>query len=129
MTKREADMLISVDLDSPVPPYEQVRGQLAEMVGDGRLPVGTRLPTVRQLAADLNLAPNTVARAYRELEGAGLLETRGRNGTFVAPGRDDAMDRLQRSAADYALEARRLGVPPGTALALVRAALDASRPG
>ncbi|MFD0785737.1 GntR family transcriptional regulator, partial [Micromonospora azadirachtae] len=87
-------MLISVDLDSSVPPYEQVRGQLAEMIGDGRLPVGTRLPTVRQLAADLNLAPNTVARAYRELEGAGLLETRGRNGTFVAPGRDDAMDRL-----------------------------------
>ncbi|MEV4809652.1 GntR family transcriptional regulator [Micromonospora avicenniae] len=122
-------MLISVDLDSAVPPYEQVRGQLAEMIGDGRLPVGTRLPTVRQLAADLNLAPNTVARAYRELEGAGLLETRGRNGTFVAPGRDDAMDRLQRSAAGYALEARRLGVPPGTALALVRAALDASRPG
>ncbi|MFC0507933.1 GntR family transcriptional regulator [Micromonospora costi] len=122
-------MRISVDLDSSVPPYEQVRGQLAELIGKGRLPVGTRLPTVRQLAADLNLAPNTVARAYRELEGAGLLETRGRNGTFVAPGRDDALDRLQRAAADYAVQARRLGVPPDAALALVRAALDASRPG
>ncbi|MEU8181769.1 GntR family transcriptional regulator [Micromonospora sp. NPDC049044] len=122
-------MLISVDPDSSVPPYEQVRGQLAELIGDGRLPVGCRLPTVRQLAADLSLAANTVARAYRELEAAGLLETRGRNGTFVAPGRDDAVDRLQRAAAGYAAEATRLGVPPATALALVRAALDAVRPG
>ncbi|WP_406074880.1 GntR family transcriptional regulator [Micromonospora sp. NBC_01638] len=122
-------VLISVDPDSSVPPYEQVRGQLAELIGDGRLPVGCRLPTVRQLAADLRLAANTVARAYRELEVAGLLETRGRNGTFVAPGRDDAVDRLQRAAAGYAAEATRLGVPPATALALVRAALDAVRPG
>ncbi|MFD6562983.1 GntR family transcriptional regulator [Micromonospora profundi] len=120
-------MLISVDQDSPVPPYEQVRGQLAELIGDGRLPVGSRLPTVRQLAADLRLAANTVARAYRELEAAGLLETRGRNGTFVAPGRDDALDRLHQAAAGYAAEARRLGVPPERALALVRAALDAIR--
>ncbi|MBM0238829.1 GntR family transcriptional regulator [Micromonospora sp. ATA32] len=122
-------MLISVDPASSVPPYEQVRGQLAEMIGDDRLPVGTRLPTVRQLAADLRLAANTVARAYRELEAAGLLETRGRNGTFVAPGRNDAMDRLQRAAAGYAAEAFRLGVPPEAALALARAALDAARPG
>ncbi|MFC3504262.1 GntR family transcriptional regulator [Micromonospora krabiensis] len=121
-------MLISVDVGSSVPPYEQVRAQLAELIGDGRLPVGTRLPTVRQLAEDLKLAANTVARAYRELEAGGLIETRGRNGTFVAPGRDDAMDRLQQVAADYAAEARRLGVPPAEALALVRAALDASRP-
>ncbi|MEU8422431.1 GntR family transcriptional regulator [Micromonospora sp. NPDC048835] len=124
-----AQMLISVDPDSPVPPYEQVRVQLAELIGDGRLPVGSRLPTVRQLAGDLRLAANTVARAYRELESAGLLETRGRNGSFVAPGRDDAVDRLQRAAAGYAAEAARLGVSPATALALVRAALDAARPG
>ncbi|MEV4761603.1 GntR family transcriptional regulator [Micromonospora chokoriensis] len=124
-----AEVLISVDPDSSVPPYEQVRGQLAELIGDGRLPVGSRLPTVRQLAADLRLAANTVARAYRELEAAGLLETRGRNGTFVAPGRDDAVDRLQRAAAGYVAEAARLGVAPATALALVRAALDAARPG
>ncbi|SCL27182.1 DNA-binding transcriptional regulator YhcF, GntR family [Micromonospora nigra] len=121
-------MLIPVDPASPVPPYEQVRGQLAEQVGDGRLPVGTRLPPVRQLAADLGLAVNTVARAYRELEAAGLLETRGRHGTFVAPGRDDAVDRLQRAAVAYAAEAIRLGVPSDTALSLVRAALAAPPP-
>ncbi|WP_320065778.1 GntR family transcriptional regulator [Micromonospora sp. RTGN7] len=121
-------MLITVDPASPVPPYEQVRGGLAERIGDGRLPVGTRLPTVRQFAAELGLAVNTVARAYRELESAGLLETRGRHGTFVAPGRDDAVDRLQRAAAGYAAEALRLGVAPDAALDLVRAALDAAHP-
>jgi len=120
-------MTISVDQDSPVPPYEQVRRALAEQIGDGRLPVGARLPTVRQLAADLELAANTVARAYRELESAGLVRTNGRNGTLVAPGRDRAVDRLQRVAAGYAEEAARLGVPPETALTLVRAALDAAR--
>lgn len=117
-------IMISVDAGSPVPPYEQVRLALAAMVGDGRLPVGTRLPSVRQLAADLALAPNTVARAYRELEAAGLVLTRGRNGTVVAPGQDRATDRLQTSAVEYAAEAIRLGVPPETALDLVRAALD-----
>ncbi|MBX7269209.1 GntR family transcriptional regulator [Micromonospora sp. Llam7] len=122
-------MLISIDPDSTVPPYEQVRTQLAEQVGDGRLPVGARLPTVRRLAAELDLAVNTVARAYRELEAAGLLETRGRHGTFVAPGRDDATDRLQRLAAEYADRAAQLGVPSAAALALVRAALEAGRPG
>ncbi|MEH1014163.1 GntR family transcriptional regulator [Micromonospora sp. CPCC 206060] len=118
-------MDVTVSSDSAVPPYEQVRGQLAAMIGDGRLPVGTRLPTVRQLAGQLELAVNTVARAYRELEAAGLVQTRGRHGTVVAPGRDDATDRLQRAAAGYAAEAARLGVPADAALALVRAALDA----
>ncbi|MGC4804493.1 GntR family transcriptional regulator [Micromonospora sp. DT233] len=121
--------MITVDPASPLPPYEQVRGGLAERIGDGRLPVGTRLPPVRQLAGELGLAVNTVARAYRELESAGLLQTRGRNGTFVAPGRDDAADRLQRAAADYAAAALRLGVSPEVALDLVRAALTAARPG
>ncbi|WP_319459060.1 GntR family transcriptional regulator [Micromonospora sp. RTP1Z1] len=120
-------MRIRIDQTSAVPPYEQVRGQLARMIGDGRLPVGTRLPAVRQLATDLGLAVNTVARAYRELETAGLVETRGRHGTVVAPGRDDATDRLHRAAAGYAAEALRLGVPPDRALALVRAALDATQ--
>ncbi|SBT51695.1 GntR family transcriptional regulator [Micromonospora auratinigra] len=117
---------IRIDQDSAVPPYEQVRGQLAGMISDGRLAVGTRLPAVRQLATDLGLAVNTVARAYRELEGAGLVQTRGRHGTVVAPGRDDATDRLHRAAAGYAAEAHRLGVPPDRALALVRAALAAA---
>ncbi|HEY2673108.1 MAG TPA: GntR family transcriptional regulator, partial [Rugosimonospora sp.] len=65
--------MIAIDAGSPVPPYEQVRVQLARQIGDRTLAVGTRLPTVRRLATDLGLAVNTVARAYRELEEAGLI--------------------------------------------------------
>jgi DNA-binding transcriptional regulator YhcF (GntR family) len=90
-------MEVLVDQESSTPPYEQIRSQLAAMIGDDRLPVGTRLPTVRQLAGEVGLAVNTVARAYRELEGTGLIETRGRHGTYVAPGRNDASSRPPHS--------------------------------
>ena len=76
-------MDLRIDATSPVPPFEQLRTQVARRVSDGRLPAGTRLPTVRQLATDLGLAANTVARAYKELEADGVLETEGRRGTFV----------------------------------------------
>ena len=75
---------ISVNLRSPVPPFEQIRAQIASLITVGTLAPGTRLPTVRSLASDLGLAAGTVARAYKELELAGLIETRRRNGTVVA---------------------------------------------
>ncbi|MFF2244844.1 GntR family transcriptional regulator [Arthrobacter sp. NPDC058130] len=75
---------LSVDLRSPVPPFEQIRSQVASLIAAGTLAPGSRLPTVRSLAADLGLAAGTVARAYKELELAGLVETRRRNGTVVA---------------------------------------------
>lgn len=68
-------------------PYEQLRAQIAGRARSGALPVGHRLPTVRALAEELGLAANTVAKAYRALEGDGVVETRGRNGTFVEIGR------------------------------------------
>ncbi|MGH3098450.1 MAG: GntR family transcriptional regulator [Streptosporangiales bacterium] len=77
-------MIIEVDARSATPPYEQVRAQVTEHVAQGRLTAGSRLPTVRQLAKDLDLAVNTVARAYRELESTGVVVSRGRHGTFVA---------------------------------------------
>lgn len=55
-----------------MPPYEQIRGQLATMIASGVLRPGDQLPSIRQLAADLGLAANTVARSYRELVAAGL---------------------------------------------------------
>ncbi len=64
-------LTISVDPSSPTPPYEQLRQQLAQLIELGTLTDGTRLPPVRQLAADLGLAAGTVARTYRELEAAG----------------------------------------------------------
>ncbi|EST30860.1 GntR family transcriptional regulator [Streptomyces roseochromogenus] len=76
---------VRVDTTSPVPPYEQIRAQLAALISSGQLAEGERLPTVRQLAADLGLAAGTVARAYRELEAASLIRTRRGAGTRVAP--------------------------------------------
>ena len=75
---------ISVDLRSATPPYEQIRSQISSLIATGALPMGSRLPTVRSLAADLGIAAGTVGRAYKELEAAGLIESRRRNGTVVA---------------------------------------------
>ncbi|SDX20909.1 DNA-binding transcriptional regulator YhcF, GntR family [Arthrobacter sp. yr096] len=74
---------ITVDLADPVPPYEQIRRQLSSLIAVGVLEPGSRLPTVRSLAADLGIAAGTVARAYKELEQSGLIESRRRNGTVV----------------------------------------------
>ena len=114
--------MISFDPRSPIPPYEQVRAQLARQVQSGELAPGTRLPSVRRLAGDLGLAVNTVARAYRELEQAGLVATRGRNGTVVT-GTDE--NRAVDAAAAYAATVRGLGLPRDRALEIVRAVLEA----
>lgn len=75
---------ITVDLDDAVPPYEQIRRQLASLIAIGVLGPGDRLPTVRALAADLGVAVGTVSRAYKELEASGSLVSRRRLGTIVA---------------------------------------------
>jgi DNA-binding transcriptional regulator YhcF (GntR family) len=77
---------ISIDLRSATPPYEQIRSQIASLIAIGSLSPGSRLPTVRSLAADLGIAAGTVARAYKELESSGLIESRRRLGTVVAHG-------------------------------------------
>ncbi|MCA2214947.1 GntR family transcriptional regulator [Jidongwangia harbinensis] len=117
-------MDIHLDADSPVPPYEQVRLRIAELAADGALPAGAKLPPVRRLAADLGLAVNTVARAYRELEQGGLVETRGRAGTVVTARAARTPAEAQRAAQRYAETTRNLGVAPEAALELVRAALQ-----
>lgn len=115
-------MDFSVDAASPTPPYEQVRAQVIAAIEDGSLVAGTRLPPVRTLASELDLAANTVARAYKELEEAGYVETRGRAGTIVRGG-DAASSRAAQAAEAYAETVRRLGVSVEDAVALVRAAL------
>jgi GntR family transcriptional regulator len=120
-------VIITVDPGHPTPPYEQIRAQLATMIESGTLPTGAQLPTIRQLAADLGLAANTVARAYRELELEGLVSSRVRHGTTVAarpalaPG--EVHRRLAQAAHAYASLARQLGVDPDEAQARVRTAL------
>lgn len=116
-------MDIHVDPGSPTPPYEQVRLRIAALAADGTLPAGYKLPPVRTLALDLKLAVNTVARAYRELEAAGLVETRGRLGTMITARAAGTSLQAQLAAGSYATTTRALGVPPETALALVKAAL------
>ena len=113
--------MLVVNPRSAVPPFEQLRVQILELVGNGALAPETRLPTVRKLASDL---PNTVARTYRELERAGIIETRGRHGTFVATHGDPAHRQAQKAAAAFADQIRSLKLSRDEALALVLAALD-----
>lgn len=117
-------MLITIDPGSTLPPYEQIRMQIATLVHTGELQAGTRLPTVRRLAGDLGLAPNTVARSYRELENDQVIDTRGRNGSFVArPGTE--LERLGQVAAESYLERiAQLGLGPDDAISLLQKAID-----
>lgn len=114
---------ITVDVTSGVPPYEQIRGQVASLIAAGALPDGARLPTVRDLAADLGVAVGTVVRAYRELESAGLVVSRRRTGTVVAPGRALGDAPVQAAVRALVAAARRSGIPDTDVLALVRGAL------
>jgi GntR family transcriptional regulator len=117
---------ITVDVGSPVPPYEQIRRQIADYVGSGLLAPGTRLPTMRALAADLGVAVGTVGRAYAELEAAGLVASRRRTGTVVTGGPARAgrgEQRVREAAAELAARARESGMDADAVLAVVRAAL------
>ncbi|MDP9694185.1 UNVERIFIED_ORG: DNA-binding transcriptional regulator YhcF (GntR family) [Arthrobacter globiformis] len=135
---------ISVDLGSPTPPYEQIRRQVSALIAAGGLTAGTRLPAVRTLAADLGLAAGTVARAYKELEQSGLIETRRRNGTVVVgppaysapdagtPGSgasgSGASATEVGAAVDHVIQAAaKAGLPDEELLALVRVGLQRRR--
>lgn len=112
---------LRIDHSSDVPPFEQVRSRLATQVVEGELPAGTRLPTVRALAEQLGLAVNTVAKAYRALEADGVIETRGRAGTFVASGATAQLPaEVERLAREYVAAARRAGLTAPEATELVR---------
>jgi len=119
-------MRLRIDRSSTVPPYAQVRDGMARLVERGTLAPGSRVPTVRSLADELGLVPNTVARAYRELEGAGLLVARGRSGTFVAdrlPARPtDAERRLYDAARVFVTRARQLRVSDADAVRAIHRA-------
>lgn len=106
-----------VDAGAADPPYEQIRAQVAGRVAAGELKPGDRLPTVRALADELGVAVNTVARAYRELEQHGVIETRGRAGSFVTGSERDRA--AKEAAAAYVDRVRTLGLDDREALALV----------
>lgn len=114
---------IVIDPDSSVPPFEQLRRSIVELVRGGEVIAGTKLPTVRGLAENLGIAPNTVAKTYRELEKLGVIETRGRAGTFVADVGDPTRTRAQQITTEYVASVRALGMADDEVVDLVRAAL------
>jgi DNA-binding transcriptional regulator YhcF (GntR family) len=122
-TKHVAELgdWVRVDQHAGRPLFDQLRTQIIDGIRDGKIPPGSRLPTVRELAGQMSLAVNTVARAYRELESAGILETRGRFGTFVA--RMDPADAAMATAAHtFVSTARALGIDKAAAMKYVETA-------
>jgi GntR family transcriptional regulator len=106
-------MIVRVDPASPSSPAEQLVAQIAASIDGGELAPGERLPTIRSLAADLGLAPGTVAKAYAELERAGWLHGQGRRGTVVAERRPSADEQRVAQAAEAladVIAGSRLGV-------------------
>ena len=120
-------MRVAVDTSSPIPAYEQIRSQVTALSESGALPAGSRLPPIRQLAADLGLAPGTVAKAYALLERAGVASTNRRRGTVITdrgaldPHRQVA--EVRRAATTYVRTARLLNVTDDEVLAAVEHAL------
>jgi DNA-binding transcriptional regulator YhcF (GntR family) len=116
--------VVRIDPASAVPPFDQVRRQIADYITAGVMGGGSRLPPVRQLAADLGLAPGTVARAYQELESAGLVTTRRGGGTRVAEAAVLSPQALRAAltaaAADFVAAARRWGASNDAILDSVR---------
>ena len=121
-----------VDTRSQVPLYEQILGQIRGRVRTGELAPGTPLPSVRQLAADLGVNPNTVAKAYMLLEREGIIQTVRRRGAFVAgtaPARaHDWMDRRFSESVEKVLEeAERLGLDRKQLLTAVKHILQGKK--
>jgi len=122
-------MRIRLDSHTPVPPFEQIRAQLALHVAAGRLLPGERLPPIRALAAELGVSTNTIARAYRELITAGIAEAAGRRGTRITQAPPVAHEIARRgelieeAARRFALATRELNVATDEALEAVIIAL------
>ena len=129
---RLAPMEFHLDQHSGLPMYLQIVQQVKEALRLGLLDVGDQLPTVREVVADLAINPNTVAKAYRELEHEGLVEAQQGRGTFVSStliaSSLEHHESLRRALEHWVLEAQRAGIDAESIRALVsstlRAALD-----
>ena len=122
-----------LDLHSGVPVYRQIIDQVRAGIGAGTLSAGDQLPTVRQLAVDLAINPNTVLRAYRELELGGTLETHQGTGTFISPQKTTKNNaererQLTQLATEFAARAGAAGFSLEELLDRVRQFLPQSTP-
>lgn len=126
----ERRLVVRLEAGTAIPRYEQLRAQISVMVAVGRLEPGQRLPTVRDLAHQLDLAPGTVARTYRELETDGMVVGRGRAGTFVVdePPHSEPLrerrERISRLAVSFAFDARQVGATDEETLTALAEALS-----
>jgi GntR family transcriptional regulator len=119
-----------IDGRSPAPPYLQIVQQVRQALRMGVLDVGDQLPTVREVVAATAVNPNTVLKAYRDLEREGLVQARAGHGTFVLklpPGPPpDTHSRLGRSLARWVREARDAGLDDESIESLLRVTLQAA---
>lgn len=114
---------LRIDANSDIAPYEQIRRGVIELITSGELLAGSRIPTVRALAQELSLAPNTVARSYRELEAEDVIETRGRQGSFVKAHADSTRQRAAQLTVEHVAALRQLRVGDDHIRALLDRAL------
>lgn len=109
-----SNSLLVLNHSSSVPPYEQISAQLRVLIASGQLTSGVLLPSVRQLARDLGVAPNTIVRAYSELERDGWVITAARRGVIVAEqspmlSRDERTLKLQEAVSELLVVAHQIG--------------------
>jgi GntR family transcriptional regulator len=123
-------MHIQIDFRSGVPGYNQIVEQIQQEIASGRLKPGDQLPTVRALAAELRINFNTVARAYRILDEAGVISTQQGRGTFIIePPRPEVRERLRRESLEalarrFLAEAHNLGFTSAEAVRSARELAD-----
>lgn len=114
--------MIQLDPTSRVPVYQQIKEQITELIVMGVFPPESRLPSVRALATETGLNPNTVQKAYQELEGEGVIYTVGGKGCFVG-GRENAAEanreRAENELRETLRQARLAGIDHAAAYALL----------
>jgi len=125
-TIAESGINFSLAQENGVPIYRQIIQQIEYAILSGRMKPGDRLPTIRSLAVDLKTNPNTIAKAYGELEILGILETQVGSGTYISdkkPGeKDDSLSRkINEVLKRFVQEMRDLGVDKQEALKLIKA--------
>ena len=114
-SRREEAVNFTLDMGSGAPIYRQIIQQIEYAILSGRMKSGDKLPTIRSLAVDLKTNPNTIARAYNELEIRGVLETQVGSGTYISDKKpvmeDDSLNRkIQEVITRFVHELRDLGV-------------------
>jgi GntR family transcriptional regulator len=126
-------MKLELDFRSGIPIYMQVVERIKEMIADGRLKAGDQLPTVRALALEMRVNFNTVARAYRILDEAGIISTQQGRGTYILdtppPEVAEVMRRttLETLTDRYLADAHRLGFLPEEILTFIRQQMDSKK--